>query len=80
MPPPNKVPADRVRQLLAKGLEPRVIAERLGVNRTSVFAIAAEVRKAAGVARFCNRCNAAKSTNAACSSCGCPEFRVQPAV
>lgn len=26
--------------------------------------------------RFCNRCNAEKSSNGPCPRCGCPEYRI----
>ena len=39
MPAVNKVPVDRVRQLLAQGAKPRQVCERLGINKSSVYAV-----------------------------------------
>ena len=44
MPPRNTIDAKRVRELLAKGSTPKQIAERLGVNKVSVYEIAKEWR------------------------------------
>lgn len=48
MPPKNTINKDRVRELLRKGVASKAVAERLGINRTSVFTIAKELRKEAG--------------------------------
>lgn len=45
MPAPNRVPVDRVRQLLAQGVSTQAICERLGVNKSSVSRIAGEMRR-----------------------------------
>ena len=45
MPKRNFVDAARVRELLSQGIKPICVAERLGVNKTSVFKIHAEMRK-----------------------------------
>lgn len=45
MPAPNRVPVDRVRQLLAQGVKGKAICERLGINKTSVSRVAAEMRR-----------------------------------
>lgn len=45
MPPLNKVPVDRVRQLLAQGLPGKVIAARLGINKSSVSQINVQMRR-----------------------------------
>lgn len=38
---------DRVRQLLRQGVSQKHVAERLGINKTSVHEIAAQMRKEA---------------------------------
>jgi DNA invertase Pin-like site-specific DNA recombinase len=45
MPAPNRVPVERVRQLLAQGVQGKAICERLGVNKSSVSRIAGEMRR-----------------------------------
>jgi transcriptional regulator with XRE-family HTH domain len=40
MPPVNKVPVERVKQLLAKGLTQTQVCKRLGVNKNAVCLIA----------------------------------------
>lgn len=40
MPARNHIDVDRVKQLLANGSTPKQIAERLGVNKVSVYQIA----------------------------------------
>ena len=45
MPPPNKINRERVRHLLAQGCTARQICERLGINKTSVSTVAAEMRR-----------------------------------
>jgi DNA-binding CsgD family transcriptional regulator len=47
MPAPNKIDRERVKQLLRQGLTPKQIHLRLGVNKSSVSVIAAQVRKEA---------------------------------
>lgn len=47
MPAVPRIPTERVRQLLAKGLTARQVSERLAINRTSVDRIAAAMRKEA---------------------------------
>lgn len=45
MPGTNKVDAQRIRELLAKGLTQKQIVERLGTNKTSVAAVAKQVEQ-----------------------------------
>lgn len=45
MPAPNRVPVERVRELLAKGCTPQQITARLGINKTSVSKVVADIRK-----------------------------------
>lgn len=45
MPAPNRINRDRVRQLLAQGCTARQICERLGINKTSVATVAAEMKR-----------------------------------
>jgi len=44
-PPVNRVPVERVRQLLAQGVTPAAICRRLAINKGSVSAIATQMRK-----------------------------------
>lgn len=45
MPPINRVPVERVRQLLAQGVTPAAICRRLAINKGSVSAIKTAMRK-----------------------------------
>jgi IS30 family transposase len=45
MPALNRVPVERVRQLLTQGVTGKAICERLGVNKSSVSRIAGEMRR-----------------------------------
>lgn len=45
MPAANKVDPARVRQLLSKGATQKQVAMRLGINKTSVWKVAKEMRK-----------------------------------
>lgn len=45
MPAPNRVPVERVRQLLQQGCTPQQITARLGINKTSVSRVAADMRR-----------------------------------
>ena len=45
MPAPNRVPVERVRQLLAQGVMAKAICERLGINKTSVSRISAGMKR-----------------------------------
>ena len=45
MPAVNRIPVERIRQLLAQGLTPRQICLRLGVNKSSVSVIAREAKE-----------------------------------
>lgn len=47
MPPVNKVPVERVRQLIAQGLKPAAICERLAINKSSVSMIATQMKREA---------------------------------
>lgn len=47
MPAVNKVPVERVKQLLAQGCTQQQVAIRLGVNKTSVCIIAKQMGKEA---------------------------------
>lgn len=44
MPPVNRIPVERVRQLLCQGVKPAAICRRLGINKSSVSTIAAQMR------------------------------------
>lgn len=45
MPPVNRVPVERVRQLLAQGVTPAAICRRLAINKGSVSAIKTAMNK-----------------------------------
>lgn len=47
MPPVNRVPVERVRQLLAQGVTPAAICRRLAINKGSVSAIATAMKREA---------------------------------
>ena len=47
MPPVNRVPVERVRQLLAQGVAPKDICRRLAINKGSVSAIATQMKREA---------------------------------
>jgi hypothetical protein len=45
MPPVNRVPVERVRQLLAPGVTPAAICRRLAINKGSVSVIKTQMNK-----------------------------------
>lgn len=45
MPPPNKVPREKIRRLAAQGVSTRDIAIRYGVSRGSVHAVLKSARE-----------------------------------
>lgn len=45
MPARNRIDVARVKQLLAKGLKPAQVCERLGINKSSVSVIARKMRQ-----------------------------------
>jgi hypothetical protein len=45
MPPVNRVPVERVRQLLAQGVTPAAICRRLAINKGSVSVIKTQMNK-----------------------------------
>lgn len=47
MPPVNKIPVHRVKQLLASGCTQTQVALRLGINKSSVCTIAKQMSKEA---------------------------------
>lgn len=47
MPPVNRVPIERVRQLLAQGVRQKHIAERLGISPGTVSSVVASERRKA---------------------------------
>jgi len=46
MPAVNKVPVERVRQLLSQGMKARQVCERLGINKSSVYAVVKAMKEA----------------------------------